>query len=83
MAEAERFDAFVSYAHEDEPWVTTLAENLHRLGLDVWLDRWEMAGGQLVASRLQDGWPGPGPWWLSSVGTGWSPVGAGRSSRPP
>ncbi|MFF3419639.1 TIR domain-containing protein [Streptomyces sp. NPDC002698] len=46
---------FVSYAHEDEPWARALAENLHRLGLDVWLDQWEVAGGDLVASRLQDG----------------------------
>ncbi|MFJ4242406.1 TIR domain-containing protein, partial [Streptomyces iakyrus] len=46
---------FVSYAHEDEPWARALAESLHRLGLDVWLDQWEVAGGDLVASRLQDG----------------------------
>ncbi|MGX9886050.1 tetratricopeptide repeat protein, partial [Streptomyces sp. NPDC002276] len=55
MTKGERFDAFVSYAHEDEPWATTLSENLHRLGLDVWLDQWELAGGQLVASQLQEG----------------------------
>ncbi|MGA5035687.1 tetratricopeptide repeat protein [Streptomyces capoamus] len=55
MAEVDRFDAFVSYAHEDEPWAKTLAENLHRLGLDVWLDQWELVGGERVASRLQDG----------------------------
>ncbi|GAA4308014.1 hypothetical protein GCM10023086_26750 [Streptomyces venetus] len=55
MAEVGRFDAFVSYAYEDEPLAKTLAENLHRLGLDVWLDQWELAGGQRVASRLQDG----------------------------
>ncbi|MGV9703034.1 tetratricopeptide repeat protein [Streptomyces sp. NPDC003483] len=52
---AGRFDVFVSYAHEDEPWARALAENLHQLGLDVWLDQWEVAGGDLVASRLQDG----------------------------
>ncbi|MEV0480309.1 TIR domain-containing protein [Streptomyces sp. NPDC050508] len=55
MAEAKQFDAFVSYAHEDEPWAKTLAENLHRLGLEVWLDQWELVGGQWVASQLQDG----------------------------
>ncbi|MFJ7963578.1 tetratricopeptide repeat protein [Streptomyces sp. NPDC096324] len=55
MTGAGRFDVFVSYAHEDEPWARVLAENLHRLGLDVWLDQWEVAGGGLVASRLQDG----------------------------
>ncbi|MGA5040291.1 tetratricopeptide repeat protein [Streptomyces capoamus] len=45
----------MSYAHEDRPWAKALAENLHRLGLDVWLDQWEVAGGDLVAARLQDG----------------------------
>ncbi|MEU6272709.1 tetratricopeptide repeat protein [Streptomyces populi] len=55
MTGAGRFDVFVSYAHEDEPWARELAENLHRLGLDVWLDQWEVAGGDLVAFRLQDG----------------------------
>ncbi|MCX5557409.1 tetratricopeptide repeat protein [Streptomyces sp. NBC_00038] len=55
MTEAGRFDAFVSYAHEDEPWAKALAENLERLGLHVWLDQWELVGGQPVASRLQDG----------------------------
>ncbi|MGW6955976.1 tetratricopeptide repeat protein [Streptomyces chartreusis] len=55
MAEIGRFEAFVSYAHEDEPWAKTLAENLHRRGLDVWLDQWELVGGQLVALRLQEG----------------------------
>ncbi|MER5506151.1 tetratricopeptide repeat protein [Streptomyces sp. NPDC002766] len=55
MADAGRFDAFVSYAQKDAAWATPLAQNLHRLGLDVWLDQWEMTGGQRVASRLQDG----------------------------
>ncbi|WP_328670494.1 tetratricopeptide repeat protein [Streptomyces sp. NBC_00328] len=46
---------FVSYAHDDRSWATSLAENLHRLGLEVFLDQWEVAGGDLLASRLQDG----------------------------
>ncbi|MGW3411713.1 TIR domain-containing protein, partial [Streptomyces sp. NPDC000888] len=60
MTEVGRFDAFVSYAHEDEPWAKALAENLVRLRLHVWLDQWELVGGQLVASRLQDGLAGAG-----------------------
>ncbi|MHB9860959.1 tetratricopeptide repeat protein [Streptomyces sp. YIM S03343] len=55
MTGSGRFDVFVSYAHEDGPWATSLAENLHRLGLEVFLDRWEVAAGDLVASRLQEG----------------------------
>ncbi|MFF3457122.1 tetratricopeptide repeat protein [Streptomyces sp. NPDC002730] len=52
---ASRFDVVISYAHTDRLWARTLAENLHRLGLDVWLDSWELLSGQRVASRLRDG----------------------------
>ncbi|MDT7842566.1 tetratricopeptide repeat protein [Streptomyces justiciae] len=65
----------MSYAHKDGAWAKTLAENLHRLGLDVWLDQWEMAGGQLVASQLQEGLANAdavvavvSPYWIES---GW------------
>jgi len=66
---------FVSYAHKDGVWAMTLAENLHRLGLDVWLDRWEMTDGGLVASQLQEGLSNAdavvavvSPYWIES---GW------------
>ncbi|TQK99562.1 Tfp pilus assembly protein PilF [Streptomyces puniciscabiei] len=75
MTGAGQFHAFVSYAHEDKSWATALAENLHLLGLDVWLDQWEVAGGELVAPRLQDGLAKAGavvavvsPHWVTS---GW------------
>uniref|UniRef100_A0AAU3HVT6 Tetratricopeptide repeat protein n=1 Tax=Streptomyces sp. NBC_01393 TaxID=2903851 RepID=A0AAU3HVT6_9ACTN len=55
MTGARQFDVFVSYAYDDRPWATSLAENLHRLGLEVSLDQWEVVGGDLLASRLQDG----------------------------
>ncbi|NUP66099.1 MAG: tetratricopeptide repeat protein [Nonomuraea sp.] len=55
MAEGFQYDVFVSYAHVDATWVTDLAGNLERLGLRVWLDRWELVPGQLVATRLQEG----------------------------
>ncbi|MCW8382093.1 tetratricopeptide repeat protein [Streptomyces justiciae] len=65
----------MSYAHKDGAWAKTLAENLHRLGLDVWLDQWEMAGGRLVASQLQEGLANAdavvavvSPYWIES---GW------------
>lgn len=54
-AGAERYDVFFSYAHGDGEWPVALAENLQRLGLRVWFDRWEMVGGQLVPMRLQEG----------------------------
>lgn len=52
---AERFDAFVSYGHGDAEWVHTLAENLERLDLHVFLDDWELVPGDLLAVRLQEG----------------------------
>ncbi|MBT2675750.1 toll/interleukin-1 receptor domain-containing protein [Streptomyces sp. ISL-14] len=54
-AGVERFDVFFSYAYDDGEWPVALAENLERLGLRVWFDRWELAAGQRVATRLQDG----------------------------
>jgi len=52
---AERYDAFVSYGHGDADWVHTLAENLERLELHVFLDDWELVPGDLLAVRLQEG----------------------------
>src|SRR5215469_13070524 len=52
---AERYDAFVSYGHGDAEWTQALAENLHRLGLHVFLDKWELVAGDLIAVRLQQG----------------------------
>ncbi len=52
---AQRWDVFVSYAHEDEAWVRMLAENLHRSGRDVFFDRWEVVGGDRLSQRLQQG----------------------------
>ncbi|MGN9760566.1 tetratricopeptide repeat protein [Streptomyces sp. SD31] len=46
---------FFSYAFRDGDWPVALAENLERLGLRVWFDRWELAAGQRVATRLQEG----------------------------
>lgn len=51
----QEWDVFVSYAHEDEAWVTVLAENLHRAGRDVFFDQWEVVGGSLLSQRLQEG----------------------------
>ena len=51
----ERFDAFVSYGHGDAGSVHTLAENLERLELRVFLDDWELVPGDLLAVKLQEG----------------------------
>jgi hypothetical protein len=43
----ETFDVFISYGHQDQAWVHTLAENLHRAGLQVFLDAWEITPGDV------------------------------------
>src|SRR4051812_8948079 len=50
----DRWDVFVSYGHEDAAWVGALAGNLHRDGFDVFLDEWELVGGDRFAGRLED-----------------------------
>src|SRR5215475_11216774 len=52
---AERYDAFVSYGHGDSDWARTLAGNLERLSVHVFLDAWELVAGDLIAVRLQEG----------------------------
>jgi tetratricopeptide (TPR) repeat protein len=49
------WDVFVSYGHGDAEWVQVLAGNLHRAGFDVFLDVWELAGGDRVTGRLEEG----------------------------
>ncbi len=48
------WDVFVSYGHGDGDWVGALAGNLHRDGFDVFLDQWELVGGDRVTGRLED-----------------------------
>jgi hypothetical protein len=52
----ERFDVFISYAHRDRPeWVETLAENLHQMGFEVFLDAWEIGAGDVLVHKLDQG----------------------------
>src|SRR5215472_6297512 len=53
--DAAGFDVFVSHGSEDKPWVRTLAENLERLGLRVWLDEWQMVPGDVLVHGLDEG----------------------------
>ncbi|MGH2941190.1 MAG: tetratricopeptide repeat protein [Solirubrobacteraceae bacterium] len=50
----ERWDVFVSYGHQDAEWVRALAGNLHRDGFKVFLDEWELVGGDRVTGRLEN-----------------------------
>src|SRR3954453_20657761 len=49
------WDVFVSYGHDDAAWVRVLAGNLHRAGFDVFLDEWELVGGDRFAGWLEEG----------------------------
>jgi TIR domain len=51
----ETVEVFISYDHQDQAWVRALAENLHRAGLDVFLDAWEIAPGDVVVHQLERG----------------------------
>jgi hypothetical protein len=44
---------FISYSHEDAPWVRKFAEALRRQNLNVWLDEWRIAAGDSVANALE------------------------------
>jgi hypothetical protein len=48
----QRWDVFISYAHEDEAWVRVLAENLHRAGRDVFFDQWEVVWGEAAVAAV-------------------------------
>ena len=49
------WDVFVSYGHGDAEWARVLAGNLHRAGFEVFLDEWELVGGDRVTGRLEEG----------------------------
>ena len=51
----EVWHAFISYAAADSVEVRRIAENLHRLGLDVFFDQWEIDAGTVVSQRLDQG----------------------------
>ena len=52
---AERYHAFLSYARADAEAVRRLAENLHRLGVDLFFDEWEIAAGDVLVHQLDRG----------------------------
>lgn len=53
MPEAESPKVFLSHASEDkERFVISFAEQLRALGLDVWVDRWEMLPGDSLVNKI-------------------------------
>jgi tetratricopeptide (TPR) repeat protein len=48
-------DVFISYAHADTDWVRALAENLHNAELRVFYDEWDIAPGDVLVHKLDEG----------------------------
>lgn len=75
MAESLARDLFISYSAEDRPFAQRLAQDLTTYGLRVWWDQWEMAVGDSLTEKIQDGISSSS--WLavalspSSVGSEW------------
>ncbi len=49
------WDVFVSYARADQDTVRQLAGNLHNVGLDIFLDEWEIGDGDVLVHRIDKG----------------------------
>jgi hypothetical protein len=45
---------FISYSHKDKTFVDKLALQLVKARAQVWLDRWELAVGDSLVTRIQD-----------------------------
>jgi hypothetical protein len=46
---------FLSHSSKDKRDVRHLAEDLKGMGLDVWLDEWEILVGDRVTQKIQEG----------------------------
>ena len=50
-----KYDVFISHRSDDKPWVRTLATNLQKAGLTVFLDEWELVPGDSFIAGLEQG----------------------------
>jgi CheY-like chemotaxis protein len=46
---------FISYAHKDNDFAKRLSLDLSRLGHDVWWDQWNLATGDRIPEKIQEG----------------------------
>jgi tetratricopeptide (TPR) repeat protein len=46
---------FISYNHQDRPFVARLAQDLKAAGLPVWWDQWEIKFGDSIIQKVSDG----------------------------
>ncbi|MFH8928991.1 toll/interleukin-1 receptor domain-containing protein [Streptomyces pristinaespiralis] len=45
---------FISHNHRDKPEVTPIAARLRMLGVDVWLDSWEIRPGDSIVGKVNE-----------------------------
>ncbi|MCB2263891.1 MAG: toll/interleukin-1 receptor domain-containing protein [Candidatus Thiosymbion ectosymbiont of Robbea hypermnestra] len=50
----KHYDVFLSYSHQDEPWVSEFAAALRAGGVKVWFDAEDLALGERWQDRLQE-----------------------------
>jgi hypothetical protein len=46
---------FLSHSSQDKDSVRRLAEDLRRVGIEVWLDEWEIRVGDQISRKIQEG----------------------------
>lgn len=46
---------FISHSSKDKPAVEKLARALRAKGIDAWLDKWEIAPGDDIVARINEG----------------------------
>ena len=46
---------FLSHTSIDKPFVEKLARDLKRLGINVWFDKWEIAVGESITWKIEEG----------------------------
>jgi hypothetical protein len=49
------YDVFLSHSPEDHAVVRDVAERLHKDGVKVWLDEWELVPGGVIAAQIEEG----------------------------
>ena len=50
-----QFDVFLSHSSKDKAIVRPLAERLHKDGLKVWFDEWEIRPGDSIPTKIEEG----------------------------
>jgi len=51
----QTWDVFISYAHKDADWVQNLADNLYQADFEVFIDSWEIAPGDVLVHKIDEG----------------------------